>query len=76
MAKNEIIIVRGIPIITFKRSNEDYISHTDMANSKDGTSRAAYVIKNMNGVMEMLLHHPALKGTPPEEVNFKSYNLT
>ena len=47
-----------------------------MANSKDGTSRAADVIKNMHGVMEMLLHHPALKGTPPEEGNFESYNLT
>ena len=70
MAKNEIIIVGRIPITTFKRSNEDYISHTDMANSKDGTSIAAYVIKNMNGVMEMLIHHPALKGTPPEEGNF------
>lgn len=40
-AKNEIIIVGGIPITTFKRSNEDYISLTDMANSKDGASRAA-----------------------------------
>ena len=47
-----------------------------MANSKDGTSRAAYVIKNMHGVMEMLLHHPALEGTPPEEGNFELYNLT
>ena len=75
-AKNEIIIVGGIPITTFKRSNEDYISHTDMANSKDGTSRAADVMKNMHGVMEMLLHHPALKGTPPEEGNFESDNLT
>ncbi len=34
------------------------------------------VMKNMNGVMEMLLHHPALKGTPPEEGNFESDNLT
>ena len=34
------------------------------------------VMKNMNGVMEMLIHHPALKGTPPEEGNFESYNLT
>jgi len=62
-AKNEIIVVGGIPITTFKRSNEDYISLTDMANSKDGASRAADVIKNMHGVMEMLLHHTALKGT-------------
>ena len=75
-AKNEIIIVRGIPITTCKRSNEDYISLTDMANSQDGTSRAADVMKNMHGVMEMLLHHPALKGTPPEEGNFESDNLT
>jgi hypothetical protein len=29
MAKNEIIIVGRIPITTFKRSNEDYISLTE-----------------------------------------------
>ncbi len=34
------------------------------------------IMKNMNGVMEMLLNHPALKGTPPEEGNFEPDNLT
>lgn len=28
------------------------------------------VMKNMAGVMDMLLNHPALKGTPPDEGNF------
>ena len=76
MTKNKKITVEGTEITVIQNDSKDYISHTDMANSKDGTSRAAYVIKNMNGVMEMLIHHPALKGTPPEEGNFEPYNLT
>ncbi len=31
---------------------------------------AVDVLNNLDGVMEMLGHHPALKGTPPEEGNF------
>ncbi len=33
------------------------------------------VMKNMNGVIEMLLNHPALKGTPPSEGNFAPIDL-
>ena len=35
MAKNEIIIVKGITVATFKLEKEDYISLTDIARHKD-----------------------------------------
>lgn len=35
MAKNEIIIVKGITVATFKLENEDYISLTDIARNKN-----------------------------------------
>lgn len=45
MAKNEIVIVRGIPITTFKIGNEDYISLTDIARNKNPTEPKD-VVKN------------------------------
>jgi hypothetical protein len=35
MSKNEIIVVKGIPVSTFKLENEDYISLTDIARNKN-----------------------------------------
>ncbi|HQO32216.1 MAG TPA: KilA-N domain-containing protein [Chitinophagales bacterium] len=35
MAKKETIIVKGIPVVTFKLENEDYISLTDIARNKN-----------------------------------------
>jgi hypothetical protein len=41
-----IINVENTSVTILKENNEDYISLTDMANSKNGESRAADIIKN------------------------------
>ncbi len=46
MAKRNSIIVEGTTINITSLKEEDYISLTDMAGSKDDDSRAADVIKN------------------------------
>ena len=46
MRKNKKITVEGTEITVIQNDSKDYISLTDMANSKDGESRAADVIKN------------------------------
>jgi len=46
MAKNKKITVEGTEITVIQNDSKDYISLTDMANSKDGESRAADIIKN------------------------------
>ena len=77
MAKNEIIIVRGIPITTFKRSNGDYISLTDIARNKNA-EEPKDVVKNWMrsrttieflGIWEQL-NNPDFKG-----VEFDSFLL-
>ncbi len=77
MAKNEIIIVKGIPITTFKRSNEDYISLTDIARNKNA-EEPKDVVKNWMrsrttieflGIWEQL-NNPDFKG-----VEFDSFLL-
>jgi hypothetical protein len=44
--KNRTINVNGLPITVSRKEDSDYISLTDIANAKDGESRAADVIKN------------------------------
>ncbi len=46
MAKNKIIQVLNIPITISSESGSDFICLTDMANAKEGESRAADIIKN------------------------------
>lgn len=46
MAKNKTINVKGTEITVFQNDNIDFISLTDMANSKESDSRAADIIKN------------------------------
>ncbi len=46
MSKKEKIIVQGTEITIISEKNDDYISLTDMANAKQGESRAADIIKN------------------------------
>lgn len=46
MAKNKIIEVQNIPISITTENGSDFICLTDMANAKDGESRAADIIKN------------------------------
>ncbi len=46
MAKNKIIQVQNIPITISSERGNDFICLTDMANAKDGESRAADIIKN------------------------------
>lgn len=46
MAKNKKITVEGAEITVIQNDSKDYISLTDMANSKDAESRAADIIKN------------------------------
>jgi hypothetical protein len=45
MAKKETIIVKGIPVVTFKLENEDYISLTDIARNKNA-EEPKDVVKN------------------------------
>jgi len=44
--KNKSIVVKGFPVAVFQSNEEDFISLTDIAKSKDNDSRAADVIKN------------------------------
>lgn len=46
MAKNKKITVKGTEITIIQNRSEDFISLTDMANSKESESRAADIIKN------------------------------
>jgi hypothetical protein len=46
MSKKETITVQGTNITVISLGNDDYISLTDMANAREGESRAADVIKN------------------------------
>ena len=44
--KNKTIIVEGVSVSVFQSNEDDYISLTDIAKSKDNDSRAADIIKN------------------------------
>ncbi|MEP7197895.1 MAG: KilA-N domain-containing protein [Saprospiraceae bacterium] len=46
MAKNKIIQVQNIPVTITSEDGKDFICLTDMANAKEGESRAADIIKN------------------------------
>jgi hypothetical protein len=46
MKKKEKIVVQGTEITIISSKDDDYISLTDMANAKEGDSRAADIIKN------------------------------
>ncbi|MES2837814.1 MAG: KilA-N domain-containing protein [Bacteroidota bacterium] len=46
MTKSNIIKVQGIDVSVISINDSDYICLTDIANSKDGDSRAADIIKN------------------------------
>ncbi len=69
MNKNKKIEVKGISITIFQANDDDYISLTDIAKSKDGDSRAADIIKNWirnRGTIEFIgtweqLHNPDFK---------------
>lgn len=67
--KNKKIEVKGIEITVFRHKEEDYISLTDIAKTKENDSRAADIIKNWirnRGTIEFigtweLLHNPDFK---------------
>ena len=69
MVKNKQIEVKGITVGVFQANEEDYISLTDIAKSKDGDSRAADIIKNWirnRGTIEFIgtweqMHNPNFK---------------
>jgi hypothetical protein len=46
MAKNKTIQVQNLPISVSVDDGNDFICLTDMANAKEGESRAADIIKN------------------------------
>ena len=46
MSKNSTINIKGSEITFFQKNEEDYISLTDIAKTKENDSRAADVIKN------------------------------
>jgi len=46
MAKKDKITVQGIEITVISEKKDDFISLTDMANAKEGATRAADIIKN------------------------------
>ncbi|MBC7640906.1 MAG: KilA-N domain-containing protein, partial [Flavobacterium sp.] len=45
MAKNKILSVVNLDIVTFNQNNQDYISLTDMARYRD-VERTNYIIQN------------------------------
>jgi hypothetical protein len=47
MAKNKTIQVQNLPISVSVNNGNDFICLTDMANAKEGESRAADIIKNL-----------------------------
>ena len=67
--KNKKIEVKGVPITIFQKNENDYISLTDIAKSKEGDSRAADIIKNWirnRGTIEFIgtweqLYNPIFK---------------
>ena len=67
--KHKKIEVKGLSIAVFQSDNDDYISLTDIAKSKDNDSRAAGIIKNWirnRGTIEFIgtweqLHNPDFK---------------
>ena len=69
MKKNKKIEVKGTEITVFRYNNQDYISLTDIAKTKENDSRAADIIKNWirnRGTIEFigtweLLHNPNFK---------------
>ena len=69
MAKNKKIHVQGAEITVIAAKEQDYISLTDIAKSKEGDGRAADIIKNWvrnRGTIEFigtweLLHNPEFK---------------
>lgn len=69
MAKNKIIQVQGTEISVLATKEQDYISLTDIAKSKEGDGRAADIIKNWirnRGTIEFIgtweqLHNPNFK---------------
>lgn len=79
MAKNAIIIVKGIQITTFKRGNEDYISLTDIARNKNA-EEPKDVVKNWMrsrttieflGIWEQL-NNPDFKGVEFDSFLFEA----
>ncbi len=69
MKINKQISVEGITVSMFNNNNNDYISLTDIAKSKEGDSRAADIIKNWirnRSTLEFigtweLIHNPEFK---------------
>ena len=69
MTKNKTIEANGITVTIFQTNQNDYISLTDIAKSKDGDSRAADIIKNWirnRGTIEFIgtweqIHNPNFK---------------
>ncbi len=67
--KNKKIEVKGITVSVFQTNQDDYISLTDIAKSKEGDSRAADIIKNWirnRGTIEFIgtwerIHNPSFK---------------
>lgn len=79
MAKNKIIIVKGISITTFKAGSEDYISLTDIARNKNA-SEPKDVVKNWMrsrttieflGIWEQL-NNPDFKGVEFDSFMFEA----
>jgi len=68
-SKNRKIEVKGISVSVFQTNQDDYISLTDIAKSKEGDSRAADIIKNWirnRGTIEFIgtweqIHNPGFK---------------
>ena len=53
MAKKDILVVKGIPVATFKLGNEDFISLTDIARNKNA-EEPKDVVKNWMKLMKLL----------------------
>ncbi len=69
ISKSKSLEVNGIKISVFQQNHEDYLSLTDIANAKEGESRASDIIKNWirnRGTLEFIgtweqLYNPEFK---------------
>ncbi len=77
MAKNKIILVKGISITTFKQGKDDFISLTDIARNKN-PAEPKDVVKNWmrsSTTIEFLGHWEQLNNPEFKGVEFDSFQL-
>jgi len=76
--KNQVIEVNGVAVTITQRQGDDYISLTDLANAKEGDSRAADIIKNWirnRGTLEFIGTWEQLNNPDFKVVEFDHFKM-